>query len=65
MINHRDDDDVGEDRRAHRGPVEEAPRVRLRRQPRQRQGERNEDVGEDGEEAEIADGRFDERSQAW
>jgi hypothetical protein len=60
VINHRDNDDVGEDRRAHRGPVEELPGARLRRKPGQRQSERDENVGEDGEEAEIADGRFDE-----
>ena len=61
VIDHRDDDDVGEDRRAHRGPREEGPEPRVRRKPGQRQGERDENVGEDGEEAEIADRRLDER----
>jgi hypothetical protein len=64
VIDHRDDDDVGQDRRAHRGPREEGPEPRIRRKPGQRQSERDENIGEDGEEAEIVDGRFDER-RAW
>jgi hypothetical protein len=61
VIDHRDDDDVGQDRRAHRGPREEGSEARVRRKPGKCHGERDENVGEDGEEAEIADRRLDER----